>query len=161
MEILSHMWWKEEEPSYKTFSKQHDCERKRQKTVRGYRKPQWFCDIAHRVYGIEFAWADTVCIDKSSSMELDESIHSMFAWYRNLDVCIMHLAETTNLLDCPSDLLTVFNHNSSDTSGFQTWKHILGTSSGSSHALPDLEPLALFRNHSRNFPVLFQTWKHC
>ena len=102
--ILSHTWWQEEEPSYKTFSGQCDCERKWQKTVRGYGKLQQFCNIVHRVYGVEFAWADTICIDKSTSMELDESIHSMFAWYRNLDICITHLVETTDLLDCPSDL---------------------------------------------------------
>ena len=101
--ILSHTWWQEEEPSYKTFSEQRDRDRKRQKTVRGYGKLRRFCDIAHRVYGVEFAWADTVCIDKSSSTELDESIRSMFAWYRNSDVCIAYLAETTDLLDCPSD----------------------------------------------------------
>ncbi|KAF8125088.1 hypothetical protein EV363DRAFT_1176483, partial [Boletus edulis] len=33
--------------------------------------------------GAGYAWADTVCIDKSSSTELDELICSM-SWYRNV-----------------------------------------------------------------------------
>ncbi|KAG6371072.1 hypothetical protein JVT61DRAFT_10610 [Boletus reticuloceps] len=102
--ILSHTWWREEEPSYIDFDEQRErCERGK-RTLKGYSmKLQQFCDIAHRGYGVEFAWADTVCIDKSSSTELDESIRSMFAWYRNSHVCIAYLAETTDLLDCPSD----------------------------------------------------------
>jgi len=100
--VLSHTW-QEEEPGYTTFKEQRENDRKGKKTLRGYGKLQRFCDIAHRVFGVEFAWADTVCIDKSSSSELDESIRSMFAWYRNSDVCIAYLAETTDLLDCPSD----------------------------------------------------------
>ena len=52
-------------------------------------------------------------------------------------------------------------YNSSNSSRFQTWNHISRTSSRSSHTLPDLGALALFRNHFWNFPTLFQTWKHC
>ena len=83
--ILSYTWWQDEEPSYKTFREQRKRDRKGKKTMKGYRKLERFCDIAHRGYGVEFAWADTVCIDKSSSVELDESIRSMFAVHPWMD----------------------------------------------------------------------------
>ncbi|KAG8816803.1 hypothetical protein FRC17_000176, partial [Serendipita sp. 399] len=43
-----------------------------------------------------YAWADTICINKESSAELDESIRSMYAWYRDSRICIVHLSETAN-----------------------------------------------------------------
>ncbi|KAG8817844.1 hypothetical protein FRC17_011065, partial [Serendipita sp. 399] len=42
----------------------------------------------------KYAWADTICINKESSAELDESIRSMFAWYRDSHICIVHLNMT-------------------------------------------------------------------
>ncbi|KAI9455545.1 hypothetical protein HD554DRAFT_2042774 [Boletus coccyginus] len=56
--VLSHTW-QEEEPGYKAFKGQRESDRKGKKTLRGYRKLQRFCDIAHWVFGVEFAWADT------------------------------------------------------------------------------------------------------
>jgi hypothetical protein len=38
-------------------------------------------------------WVDTNCINKSSSAELSEAINSMFAWYRNSEVCYVYLAD--------------------------------------------------------------------
>ena len=48
-------------------------------------------------YGCNFVWFDSGCIDKSSSTELEESIRSMFNWYRNSKICIVHLANTIRL----------------------------------------------------------------
>ncbi|KAG8818966.1 hypothetical protein FRC19_010208 [Serendipita sp. 401] len=42
----------------------------------------------------KYGWVDTICINKESSAELDESIRSMYAWYRDSDVCIVHLSQT-------------------------------------------------------------------
>ncbi|PVF95714.1 hypothetical protein CPB86DRAFT_562288 [Serendipita vermifera] len=42
----------------------------------------------------KYAWADTLCINKESSAELDESIRSMYAWYRDSHICLVHLSET-------------------------------------------------------------------
>lgn len=42
---------------------------------------------------IEYVWADTVCIDKSSSAELSEAINSMYAWYRDAQVCYVYLSD--------------------------------------------------------------------
>ncbi|PVF95712.1 hypothetical protein CPB86DRAFT_562210 [Serendipita vermifera] len=44
----------------------------------------------------KYGWADTLCINKESSAELDESIRSMYAWYRDSHICIVHLSETTH-----------------------------------------------------------------
>ncbi|KAI6149752.1 heterokaryon incompatibility protein-domain-containing protein [Pisolithus tinctorius] len=94
--ILSHTWGVEE-PDYQDFH-QPSCHGKQ-----GYKKLNNFCNIAHEDYKVEFAWADTVCIDKSSSAELDESIRSMSTWYRNAAICIAYVGQTTSLLDLAAD----------------------------------------------------------
>ena len=43
--------------------------------------------------GYEWAWADTCCIDKTSSMELTEAINSMFHFYSLSDICYVYLAD--------------------------------------------------------------------
>ena len=42
---------------------------------------------------IGWVWADTCCIDKSSSSELSEAINSMFSWYRKAWICIVYLSD--------------------------------------------------------------------
>ena len=49
-------------------------------------------------YGGKYVWFDSSYIDKISSTELEESIRSMFNWYRNSKICIVHFADTTSLL---------------------------------------------------------------
>jgi hypothetical protein len=55
-----------------------------------------FCWISTRHF-IRFVWFDSGCINKSSSAELEESIRSMFNWYSKSKVCIVHLADTTDV----------------------------------------------------------------
>ena len=53
--------------------------------------------------GLEYAWIDTCCIQKSSSSELSEAINSMFRWYRNSTVCYVYMADmpaNSGFLDC-------------------------------------------------------------
>ncbi len=57
--------------------------------------------------GYDYLWADTVCIDKSSSAELSEAINSMFKWYRQANVAYGYLCdledargEASGLEDC-------------------------------------------------------------
>jgi hypothetical protein len=65
-------------------------------------------DACRRALADDFAyiWIDTCCIDKSSSAELSEAINSMFAWYRDSDVCYAFLSdfaprqESVSLADC-------------------------------------------------------------
>ncbi|KAG8817812.1 hypothetical protein FRC17_011084 [Serendipita sp. 399] len=52
---------------------------------------------------IKYAWADTICINKDSSAELDESIRSMFAWYRDSHICIVYLGQTDHYVDMERD----------------------------------------------------------
>ncbi|KAF9483340.1 hypothetical protein BDN70DRAFT_929352 [Pholiota conissans] len=69
----------------------------------GYRKLVNFCRVAEADYGISLGWMDTVCIDKSSSSELDESIRSMYKWYTNAGLCITYLADSSLATDLEND----------------------------------------------------------
>ncbi|KAJ9142072.1 HET-domain-containing protein [Pleurostoma richardsiae] len=51
------------------------------------------CELAREEYKVPYAWADTCCIDKSSSAELSEAINSMFAWYRGAAFCLAYLSD--------------------------------------------------------------------
>lgn len=42
---------------------------------------------------VHHVWLDTVCIDKSSSAELSESLNSMYAWYRDAERCLTYLSD--------------------------------------------------------------------
>ncbi|KAG1840726.1 heterokaryon incompatibility protein-domain-containing protein [Suillus subalutaceus] len=64
----------------------------------GYKKLQKCCEEARRL-DLHFLWSDTCCIDKNSSAELDESIRSMFRWYRNSSICIAYLGGITVIED--------------------------------------------------------------
>jgi hypothetical protein len=86
--ILSHTW-EEEEVDFGQFSRLPHAELARRK---GFAKIKQVCRLA-RGAGIEWAWVDTCCIDKSSSAELTESINSMFAWYLGSKVCYAYLSD--------------------------------------------------------------------
>ncbi|KAH7907197.1 heterokaryon incompatibility protein-domain-containing protein, partial [Hygrophoropsis aurantiaca] len=59
-------------------------------TPPGVKKLQQFCGTAAKC-GYRWAWSDTCCIDKSSSAETQESINSMFRWYRKSAITIVYL----------------------------------------------------------------------
>ncbi|KIJ63050.1 hypothetical protein HYDPIDRAFT_29743 [Hydnomerulius pinastri MD-312] len=94
--ILSHRWLEQGEPTYQEMLTQQSP------VGPGYDKLAQFCHAA-RQYGMEYAWSDTCCIDKTSSSELDESIRSMFKWYKTAHVCIVYLAQTTSIGNMPRD----------------------------------------------------------
>lgn len=58
----------------------------------GYWKILEAC-VRARSDDFDWIWADTTNIDKTSSSELSEAINSMYAWYRNADVCYAYLAD--------------------------------------------------------------------
>ncbi|EIW77127.1 hypothetical protein CONPUDRAFT_129318, partial [Coniophora puteana RWD-64-598 SS2] len=94
--VLSHRWFSEEEEvSVDDFGRlmHGDDDTLAFRKKRGWAKITMFCRQATQRH-IDFAWVDTCCIDKASSAELDESIRSMFRWYRNAAVCMVLLAET-------------------------------------------------------------------
>lgn len=97
--ILSHRWLDVGEPTYEEMKAGTAA-------GPGYEKLMNFCAKA-REHGMEFAWSDTCCIDRNSSTELDESIRSMFRWYRNSYICIVHLAQSMIIEDILHDEWTM------------------------------------------------------
>jgi hypothetical protein len=98
--ILSHTWLRgsDREVTYRAWQlRQFDTQQP------GYRKLVNFCKSARKDHGLSFGWMDTVCINKDSSSELDESIRSMYKWYENSHNCISYLAETVALGDIHRD----------------------------------------------------------
>lgn len=84
--ILSHTWNQLEEVTFE------DCKSSGFQSKSGYAKIFNTCELAVMA-GIEYAWVDTCCIDKSSSAELTEAINSMFKWYQRAKVCFAYLAD--------------------------------------------------------------------
>ena len=83
--ILSHTW-EDEEITYQDILKGDFLLQK------GYAKLQGACEQASRD-GYKFIWIDTCCIDKASSAELQESINSMYNWYRDAQICYVYLTD--------------------------------------------------------------------
>ncbi|KAB5532530.1 heterokaryon incompatibility protein-domain-containing protein [Coniochaeta sp. 2T2.1] len=84
--ILSHTWDESEEVSLQDMVSPY------QPSKRGYAKITETCRLA-RSQGLDYAWIDTCCIDKTSSAELTESINSMFRWYHKARVCFVYLSD--------------------------------------------------------------------
>ncbi|KAF6784439.1 het domain protein [Colletotrichum sojae] len=72
--ILSHLWGDERGRQIKP----------------GNAKIVNFCRVS-RENGFYWAWADTVCIDKSDYDEHNTAINSMFAWHEQSEVCLFVL----------------------------------------------------------------------
>jgi hypothetical protein len=83
--ILSHTW-EDEEVSLQELAQHFAASKK------GYIKIKETCVRARR-HGLQYAWIDTCCIDKSSSAELTECINSMFQWYKNAEKCHVFLSD--------------------------------------------------------------------
>lgn len=62
------------------------------KSKAGYVKIINACEIA-RAEGYEWLWADAICIDKTNSAELSETINMMYEWYRDARVCYAYLSD--------------------------------------------------------------------
>jgi hypothetical protein len=61
----------------------------------GWAKITNSCEQAVRG-NLGYVWVDTCCIDKTSSAELQESINSMFNYYRDAAVCYAFLVDVTD-----------------------------------------------------------------
>ncbi|KAI0490264.1 HET-domain-containing protein [Xylaria cf. heliscus] len=72
--ILSHTWGEEEVTLQDMQSSLESAKKKR-----GFPKIQGCCDLA-RKQGIDYAWVDTCCIDKTNNAELSEAINSMYRY---------------------------------------------------------------------------------
>lgn len=89
--ILSHTWGKEE-VLFKDIEQEGDEQKEKYRQKEGFRKIEGCAERAIR-NGLNYIWADTCCIDKSSSAELSEAINSMFRWYRQSAVCYAYLSD--------------------------------------------------------------------
>ncbi|KIJ64855.1 hypothetical protein HYDPIDRAFT_89820, partial [Hydnomerulius pinastri MD-312] len=86
----------------KTFCRQIESSRECCQDHLGLEKLVMFGELSLQ-RGCKYAWLDTACIDKTSSAELEESIRSMYSWYRNSAFCVIHLGDTSGLHDIRSD----------------------------------------------------------
>ncbi|KAJ8516992.1 hypothetical protein ONZ45_g5751 [Pleurotus djamor] len=98
--ILSHRWLKEEVniADLTKFAEGGtiDGKAKSKKKLDGF-------FAASRAADYRFVWFDTGCIDQRIGPEVDESIRSMYTWYRNADACFVYLSDTTTLTDVRND----------------------------------------------------------
>ncbi|KAJ2986155.1 hypothetical protein NUW58_g5161 [Xylaria curta] len=84
--ILSHAWEEEEV----TFQDIQNLNIARGKA--GFSKIAKCCETAAGE-GLNWAWVDTCCIDKSNNPELTEAINSMFKWYEAATICYAYLGD--------------------------------------------------------------------
>ncbi|KAM0545144.1 hypothetical protein ACHAPJ_011490 [Fusarium lateritium] len=85
--ILSHTWGNNEITLQEYTSRDY-------RQGSGYEKIVAACRQA-RDQGLDYAWVDTCCIDKTSSAELGEAINSMYKWYEDAAVCYAFLEDVS------------------------------------------------------------------
>ncbi|KAI5991374.1 hypothetical protein EDC04DRAFT_3127421 [Pisolithus marmoratus] len=61
----------------------------------GFAKLRSFCALTFK-HRYMWAWSDTCCIDKDNSEELQKTIGSMFSWYRQSALTIVHLSDVSS-----------------------------------------------------------------
>jgi hypothetical protein len=76
--------------------------------VDGIAKLQSFCKVV-RDAGYRWAWSDTCCIDKNDNIDLQESVNSMFTWYRHSALTIVYLSDVLPLSKSGALALSVWN----------------------------------------------------
>ncbi|KAG2357192.1 hypothetical protein BDR07DRAFT_1612658 [Suillus spraguei] len=62
--------------------------------VGGIAKLKSFCETA-RNKGYRWAWVDTCCIDQTNNVEVQQSVNSMFIWYRHSALTIVYLSDVS------------------------------------------------------------------
>ncbi|OAX35520.1 hypothetical protein K503DRAFT_802760 [Rhizopogon vinicolor AM-OR11-026] len=86
--MLSHRW-EEIEPLLRDIQDKDISELDH---VGGIAKLQSFCRTA-RDAGFRWAWVDTCCIDQNNIFEVQQSVNSMFTWYRHAALTIVYLSD--------------------------------------------------------------------
>lgn len=112
--ILSHTWGAEEASLQQWTSR---VTRLRRMRSPGFAKIRAACRQASRD-GLHYMWADTVCIDKSSSAELSEAINSMYVWYEKASVCYVFLADVVARPQGDKDMLDLVRQSRWFTRGW-------------------------------------------
>jgi hypothetical protein len=88
--ILSHTWRSNNLEEVLFADLKLPLEERKKKP--GYAKVEGFLKAAYDD-GYEWAWLDTMSIDKSSSAELSEAINSMYKWYEKSRICYVLLED--------------------------------------------------------------------
>ena len=88
--VLSHTWLSEDEEVNFADMRHGNPEAK----IEGYKKIQ-FCSQEAERDGLRFFWVDTCCIDKTNSVELQETINTMFQWYRGANRCYVYMSDVS------------------------------------------------------------------
>jgi hypothetical protein len=94
--ILSHTWAEYQEVTFQdwqAYLAKHEPRASEVQSRSGFNKIIEACGQS-RKDGWKYLWADTICIDKSSSAELEKSINLMFSWYQSAAVCYVYLHDT-------------------------------------------------------------------
>ena len=86
--MLSHRW----EASEPLLNDIKDEDVYKLNPVGGIFKLQSFCRTA-RDAGYHWAWMDTCCIDQTNNVNVQESVNSMFVWYRHSALTIIYLSD--------------------------------------------------------------------
>ncbi|OAX30949.1 HET-domain-containing protein [Rhizopogon vinicolor AM-OR11-026] len=58
-------------------------------------KLQSFCEVV-RDAGYRWAWSDTYCIDQNNNIDIQQSVKSMFVWYRHSALTIIYLWDVSS-----------------------------------------------------------------
>ncbi|KAG2357071.1 hypothetical protein BDR07DRAFT_396678 [Suillus spraguei] len=114
----------------------------------GIAKLQSFCKIA-RDAGYRWAWMDTCCIDKRSSTEVQESVNSMFVWYRYSALTIVYLCDVPPSSKPGALARSVWNKRGWTFQEFVAPKVVVFYQKNWSLYLGDLSP-----NHKESTPIM-------
>jgi hypothetical protein len=86
--MLSHRWEENEPLLHNIQGKNvYDLD-----PVGGIAKLQSFCKTA-RDTGYRWGWVDACCIDQTNNVEVQQSVNSMFVWYRHAALTIVYLSD--------------------------------------------------------------------
>ncbi|KAH7905601.1 hypothetical protein BJ138DRAFT_1094993 [Hygrophoropsis aurantiaca] len=86
--MLSHRW-EGKEPLLREIRNESVYDLK---SVDPAAKLRRFCRAAHDA-GYKWAWSETCCIDRTNSVELQQSLNSMFDWYRDSSLIVVYLSD--------------------------------------------------------------------
>lgn len=119
--ILSHTWGSEE-ISYQELAAAIGALNRGEPTLQGLELQDGFRKIKSALMQaakdeLDWVWADTCCIDKTSSAELSEAINSMFRWYQESEVCYVYLSDVEHGVD-PAQPLSSFQRSRWFTRGW-------------------------------------------
>ncbi|CAI0644286.1 unnamed protein product [Colletotrichum noveboracense] len=113
---LSHTWGEDEVTFQEmTALSNEETSLRNRSTIEskhGFEKIKSTCAKAKKD-GFSWAWADTCCIDKTSSAELSESINSMFRWYQGSAICYAYLADIPRA----DHVVDIWNEDNFDPAG--------------------------------------------